>query len=72
MRPVGSDPVYDEANGETACRTCGDAEKVAQKREAILSALKSYSQADDDGVMCIVSRQAVDEAIAMLAAAPER
>ena len=71
-RPVGGNQVYDEANGETACKTCGDAEAEAQKREDILAALKSYSQADPDGVMCVVSRQAVDEVIILLAAAPER
>ena len=30
----------------------------------LINALKSYQQADMDGVMCVVSRQAVEEAIA--------
>ena len=29
---------------------------------SLASALRSYRQADEDGVMCTVSRQAVDEA----------
>lgn len=35
-------------------------------RDALLNALADYRQCDDDGRMCIVSRQAVDEAIAAL------
>ena len=30
---------------------------------SLINALKSYKQCDEDGVMCKVSRQAVDEAI---------
>ena len=29
---------------------------------SLIKALRAYQQADEDGVMCIVSRQAVDEA----------
>lgn len=29
---------------------------------SLIEALRSYGQADEDGVMCIVSRQAVEEA----------
>jgi hypothetical protein len=67
-KPAGENPVYDETNGEIACAECGTAEIKAQRKEAMLSALKSYKQADEDGVMCLVSRQAVDEAIAALQA----
>jgi hypothetical protein len=35
-----------------------------------LTALKNYMQADEDGVMAYVSRQALDEAIVALAATP--
>jgi len=35
-----------------------------------LAALNHYRQADEDGVMVIVSRQALDEAIAIVSASP--
>lgn len=36
--------------------------------EKLISALRSYKQADADGVMCVVSRQAVDVAADRLSA----
>jgi hypothetical protein len=36
--------------------------------KAMMNALRSYKQADEDGVMVLVSRQALDEAIAALSA----
>ena len=34
---------------------------------SLINALKSYKQCDEDGIMCKVSRQAVDEAIERIA-----
>lgn len=40
--------------------------------ESLADALKSQEQCDEDGVMCIVSRQAADEAAAMLRSLMDR
>lgn len=37
-------------------------------KPGVIEALRSYGQADMDGIMCIVSRQAVEEAIDALSA----
>jgi hypothetical protein len=41
---------------------------ASEVTEAMMNALRSYKQADEDGVMVLVSRQALDEAIAALSA----
>lgn len=43
---------------------------VSESHAALAEKLADYKQADDDGVMCLVSRQAVDEAVAALRAHP--
>lgn len=66
-KPLSDNAVQDD-NGDSACADCATAEKAAQHKEAMIAALKSYRQADEDGVMVLVSRQAVDEAVAILQA----
>jgi hypothetical protein len=48
-----------------------ESETMPTVKPAMLAALRDYKQADDHGVWCGVSRQAVDEAIEILAKLPE-
>lgn len=48
-----------------------DAPAITRKERACVHALMNYGQADEDGVMVIVSRQAIHETVEALTAAEE-
>lgn len=46
-QPVGENPVYDEANGETACAACGAAEIKAQKDDLMTDLIRRLEEAKE-------------------------
>lgn len=56
---------WDDEDRRARSALAGDGEVTAPRAE-LIKALKSYQQADQDGVMVLVSRQACDEAAGLL------
>lgn len=50
------------ANMESPDMSLGSPNDIDHQEEALLKALRSYQQADEEGVMVLVSRQACEEA----------